>query len=225
MHSAFRNYAGPQHCCHYRGYDSAWVPGTVLGARIGRTILLFRIELGLNGLPCLLCTTRPLTRQGPILRKLRRRSVLRALKGETAQQRVGDRAGGQRRNAHRGGRRDRSSRRRRNTVPQGYRPGERQYRPTTLDGFFAQAAVGVDHTGVADGLEHRHIGDRVGVGVAIFQRVALTGGQLVDGLYLALAVAVERHVAGVLAVLDDHSGRHRMGSAQRSRDRRHDLLS
>jgi hypothetical protein len=27
----FRNYAGPQHFCHYRGYDSAWVPGTVLG--------------------------------------------------------------------------------------------------------------------------------------------------------------------------------------------------
>jgi hypothetical protein len=26
-----RNYAGPQHFCHYRGYDSAWVPGTVLG--------------------------------------------------------------------------------------------------------------------------------------------------------------------------------------------------
>ena len=29
--STFRNYAGPQHFCHYRGYDSAWVPGTVLG--------------------------------------------------------------------------------------------------------------------------------------------------------------------------------------------------
>ena len=28
--SAVRNYAGPQHFCHYRGYDSAWVPGTVL---------------------------------------------------------------------------------------------------------------------------------------------------------------------------------------------------
>jgi hypothetical protein len=29
--SIFRNYAGPQHFCHYRGCDSAWVPGTVLG--------------------------------------------------------------------------------------------------------------------------------------------------------------------------------------------------
>jgi hypothetical protein len=78
-HPAFRNYAGPQHFCHYRGYDFAWVPGTVLGARIGRSILLFRIELGLTGLPCLLCTTRPLTRQGPILRKLRRLGVLRCI--------------------------------------------------------------------------------------------------------------------------------------------------
>jgi hypothetical protein len=31
MPSALRSYAGPQHFCHYRGYDSAWVPGTVLG--------------------------------------------------------------------------------------------------------------------------------------------------------------------------------------------------
>jgi hypothetical protein len=29
--STVRNYAGPQHFCHYRGYDFAWVPGTVLG--------------------------------------------------------------------------------------------------------------------------------------------------------------------------------------------------
>jgi hypothetical protein len=29
--SAVRNYASPQHFCHYRGCDSAWVPGTVLG--------------------------------------------------------------------------------------------------------------------------------------------------------------------------------------------------
>ena len=29
--SALRNYAGPQHFCHYRGCDDAWVPGTVLG--------------------------------------------------------------------------------------------------------------------------------------------------------------------------------------------------
>jgi hypothetical protein len=51
--SIFRNYAGPQHFCHYRGYDSAWVPGTVLGARVGRTNLLFRIDLGLAELPSL----------------------------------------------------------------------------------------------------------------------------------------------------------------------------
>jgi len=29
-----RNYAGPQHFCHYRGCDSAWVPGTVLGCPV-----------------------------------------------------------------------------------------------------------------------------------------------------------------------------------------------
>jgi hypothetical protein len=49
--STLRNYAGPQHFCHYRGYDSAWVPGTMLGARLGRSNLLFRIDLGLTGLP------------------------------------------------------------------------------------------------------------------------------------------------------------------------------
>ncbi|CDM79135.1 hypothetical protein MMARE11_49730 [Mycobacterium marinum E11] len=49
--SEFRNYAGPQHFCHYRGYDSAWVPGAVLGARVGRTNLLFRFDLGFTGLP------------------------------------------------------------------------------------------------------------------------------------------------------------------------------
>src|SRR6185312_11084106 len=52
MPSTYRNYAGPQHFCHYRGCDSAWVPRTVLGARIGRSNLLFRIDLGLTGLPC-----------------------------------------------------------------------------------------------------------------------------------------------------------------------------
>jgi hypothetical protein len=52
-HPLFRNYAGPQHFCHYRGYDSAWVPRTVLGARVRRTNLLFRIELGFTGLPSL----------------------------------------------------------------------------------------------------------------------------------------------------------------------------
>lgn len=67
MSSVVRNYAGPQHFCHYRGYDSAWVPRTVLGARVGRTNLLFRIDLGLTGLPWFLCTTRPQTQQGLIL--------------------------------------------------------------------------------------------------------------------------------------------------------------
>jgi hypothetical protein len=67
MPSSLRNYAGPQHFCHYRGYDSAWVPGPVLGARIGRSNLLFRIDLGLNGLPWFLCTPRPLTQQGLFL--------------------------------------------------------------------------------------------------------------------------------------------------------------
>lgn len=32
--SALRNYAGPQHFCLFRGCDSAWVPGTVLGCPI-----------------------------------------------------------------------------------------------------------------------------------------------------------------------------------------------
>jgi hypothetical protein len=30
--SAFRNYAGPQHFCLFRGFSSAWVPGSVLGS-------------------------------------------------------------------------------------------------------------------------------------------------------------------------------------------------
>lgn len=34
MPFALRNYAGPQHFCHYRGYDSAWVPRTVLGCPV-----------------------------------------------------------------------------------------------------------------------------------------------------------------------------------------------
>jgi hypothetical protein len=34
MPFTLRNYAGPQHFCHYRGYDSAWVPRTVLGCPI-----------------------------------------------------------------------------------------------------------------------------------------------------------------------------------------------
>lgn len=49
--SILRNYAGPQHFCHISGYDSAWVPRTVLGARVGRSNLLFRIDLGLTRLP------------------------------------------------------------------------------------------------------------------------------------------------------------------------------
>jgi hypothetical protein len=48
---AVRNLAGPQRFCHYRGCGSAWVPGTVLGARIGRSNLLFRIGLGLTEHP------------------------------------------------------------------------------------------------------------------------------------------------------------------------------
>lgn len=79
MPSAVRNYADPQHFCRYRGYDSAWVPGTMLGARVGRPNLLFGIEPGLTGLPWFLCTTRPLTQQGPILRKLRSGFGLRGL--------------------------------------------------------------------------------------------------------------------------------------------------
>src|SRR5215472_16340351 len=67
--SVFRNYADPQHFCHYRGYDSAWVPGSVLGARLGRSILLFRIDLGLTGLPWFLCTTRPQAQQGLIAKQ------------------------------------------------------------------------------------------------------------------------------------------------------------
>jgi len=47
-----RNYAGPQHFCHYRGCDSAWVPGTVLGCPCsGRQALLFWTDLGRTGLP------------------------------------------------------------------------------------------------------------------------------------------------------------------------------
>lgn len=79
MPSAVRNYADPQHFCRYRGYDSAWVPGTMLGARSGDRTFSSGSSLGLTGLPWFLCTTRPLTQQGPILRKLRSGFGLRGL--------------------------------------------------------------------------------------------------------------------------------------------------
>ena len=43
------------------------------------------------------------------------------------------------------------------------------------------------------------------------------GGELADGRRLALAVAVEGDLAGVLAVLDDHAGGRSRGSAPRAR--------
>ena len=139
--STFRNYAGPQHLCHYRGYDSAWVPGPVLGAHIGRSNLLFRIDLGLNELPWFLCTTRPLTQQGLILRKLRRPlgscvfGVCCGLERKASQQRVRDRSSGQRGDTHRGGGRDRGARRCRYPVTQRHRPRETEHGPTALVGF------------------------------------------------------------------------------------------
>ncbi len=79
MPSAVRNYADPQHFCRYRGYDSAWVPGTMLAPGSGDRTFSSGSSLGLTGLPWFLCTTRPLTQQGPILRKLRSGFGLRGL--------------------------------------------------------------------------------------------------------------------------------------------------
>ena len=56
-HSRFRNHAGPQHFCHYRGCGSAWVPGSVLGS-LGREVEPFSSEstLALPGFRVFLCT-------------------------------------------------------------------------------------------------------------------------------------------------------------------------
>src|SRR5215467_15316794 len=79
---------------------------------------------------------------------------------------------------------------------------ERQYRPPPLRGDAAQCAVGVDHPGMADYLEHGQVGDRVGVGIAVRQRVSPLLGQLADLGGLGLAVGVELHLAGVVAIGD-----------------------
>lgn len=147
------------------------------------------------------------------------------LESEAAQQQVADRSGGQCADSDRGASGDRGARRCRDAITQRHWAREGQHRPTPLHGFLSQAAVGVDHRGVADGLEHGQIGDRVGVGVAVFQRIALTGGQLANRLNLAFAVAIEGDLAGVLTVRHDHPGRHRVGGAQRAGDRAHNLLA
>lgn len=79
MPSAVRNYADPQHFCVIvamtpRGCrEPCWAPGS------GDRTFSSGSSLGLTGLPWFLCTTRPLTQQGPILRKLRSGFGLRGL--------------------------------------------------------------------------------------------------------------------------------------------------
>lgn len=79
MPSAVRNYADPQHFAVIvamtpRGCrEPCWAPGS------GDRTFSSGSSLGLTGLPWFLCTTRPLTQQGPILRKLRSGFGLRGL--------------------------------------------------------------------------------------------------------------------------------------------------
>ena len=60
------------------------------------------------------------------------------------------------------------------------RLGEDQHRPAARGGDPAQLPVGVDGVRVADDLEHVHVGDRVAVGVAAGQVVAVGVGELAD---------------------------------------------
>ena len=230
MPFAFRNYAGPQHFCHYRGCGSAWVPGSVLGSPVREiepslpsrpwphqasvlplysvTPVTARAKFGmLTATPDRYCLPAPAQNANRRNNEYVNAPAASALIPTAAVVAT----------AAPDGRRD--------PVAQRHRPGERQHRPAPRRGLLAQGAVGVDRGWMADGLQHRQVGDRIRVGVAVFERVALAGGQFADRLRLAFAVAVERHLAGVLAVLDDHPGRHRVGGAQCAGDRGDDLLA
>ena len=68
----------------------------------------------------------------------------------------------------------------------------------------AQLAVGVHREGVADHLEHVHVGDGVAVGEALVEVVADGRGEVLDRARLLLGVGVVVDVAGVAAVGDLH---------------------
>src|SRR5680860_761177 len=59
---------------------------------------------------------------------------------------------------------------------------------------------------MTDDLEHVHVGDRVAVGEAALEVVALPLCQLSDRSRLVRSVGVELDLPGVLAVLDLHTG-------------------
>ncbi len=87
---------------------------------------------------------------------------------------------------------------------EGHRPDEQQDRPVPGGRDAAQLAVGVHREGVADHLEHVHVGDRVAVGVALVEVVAEGRGEVLDRARLLLGVGVVVDVAGVAAVRDLH---------------------
>ena len=173
---------------------SAWVPGTVLGSpdrenepslparpwphRASVLPLYYVTPSHSKGQIC----ASPDRDRGTSMCASATGQLAPGLEREAAQQRVGERAGGQGAHADRRGGGDRGARRRGNPVAQRHRPRERQHRPTAGDGLLAQRAVGVDHRRVTDGLEHRQVGDRVGVGVAVLEGVALARGELADRL-------------------------------------------
>ena len=70
-----------------------------------------------------------------------------------------------------------------------------------------QALVRIDHVRMPDRLQHRQVGDRVGVGVAGGEVVAALGGEREQAVRLVRAVGVELDLAGVAAVGDHHPGR------------------
>ena len=120
---AVRNYAGPQHFCHYRGYDFAWVPGTVLGCpvrEIGPSLpdRSWPYRTSVNPL----YSVTPVTARGKCQENAEamptrdNESLLGVLKRQPAQQRIGQRTGGQRADSHRGGGGDSRSRGRRYAV-------------------------------------------------------------------------------------------------------------
>ncbi len=124
--------------------------------------------------------------------------------------------------AHRGAGDD-GRRRRREAAAEGDRAGELPDRPALLQGGAAQTPVRVDRGGVADGRQHRQVGDRVAVGVAVGEVVAVLLGDLAHRRGLVLAVGVVVDLTGVAPVGDHHAGGHDAVGPEHGPDRLDDL--
>src|SRR6266576_6191292 len=88
------------------------------------------------------------------------------------------------------------------------RVAEREHRPATFQGDFAQRTVGIDGGWMTDRFEHRYVRGRVGVPVAVVEVVVAGRREIANCLRLLRPVDVSSDLAGVLAVDDDHLRRH-----------------